>query len=66
MDTPATTRTRCGEQRMSRSAWRRAGFAVRPGERGRPETQHFNGLSRTTLTYSRSQVEAIGSRTLPF
>lgn len=54
------------EQRMSRSAWRRAGFIVRPGERGRPEIQHFNAFSRTTLTYSRRQVEAIGNRTLPF
>ena len=66
MATAETPTSRPAEQRMSRSAWRSAGYAVRPGERGRPETQHFNGFARTVLTYSRAQVEAIGTRILPF
>lgn len=57
---------RSREQRMSRSARRRAGFSVRPGEKGQPETQQFNGFERTVLTYSSAQVEAVGTRTLPF
>lgn len=60
ISTAETPTSRRGEQRMSRSAWRQAGFVVRPGERGQPETQYFNGFQRTVLTYSRSQVESTG------
>lgn len=55
------------ELKLSRSAWRKRGFDVKPGQRGESVTENQAGFSRTYLVYTRSQVvEHSKKKEIPF